>query len=70
MFLDEAGGPLAEQLGGIESFVSGGDLLSFPQVQRTAGQVQRINVTTADVAVIILAACQVAWSRGQDSSHI
>lgn len=63
MFLNEAGGPLAEQLGGVESFVFGGDLLSFPQVQPTVGQVQRIDVITADMAVIILAACQVAWSR-------
>lgn len=62
MFLNDAGGPLAEQLSGIDSFVSRGNSLSFPQVQRTASQVQRRDVSTADVSVIILAARQVAWS--------
>lgn len=55
-------GPLAEQLSGIGSFVSGGDLFSVPQVQRTASQVQSGDLCAADVSEVILAACQVAWS--------
>lgn len=60
LFFDDADGSLAEQLSGVDSFVHGGDFFSFPQVQRTASQVQSRDGTTADVSVVILAARQVA----------
>lgn len=72
VFFNDACGPLAEQLGGIFSFVSRGNSLSVPQVQRTASQVESSDGRTADVSVVILTACQVAWStqwaKGKNSS--
>lgn len=60
MVFNDADGSLAEQLSGISAFVARGNSFSFPQVQRTASQVQSRNGITADVTIIILAARQVA----------
>lgn len=62
VFFNNARGLLAEQLSGILSFVSRGNSLSVPQVQRTASQVETLDGITAEVSVIVLTACQVAWS--------
>lgn len=62
VFFDDAGGSQAEQLSGIVSFVSRGDLFSVPQVQCTATQVQTSNPRTADMSEVILATCEVTWS--------
>lgn len=61
VILDDADGFLAEQLSGINSFISSGNLLPVPQVQRTAGQVQRRDVVAALMREVVLTSCQVTW---------
>lgn len=60
VFFDDVDGFLAEQLGGIGSFVRGGDLLAVPQVQRTASHVQGSDFKAAGMTVVVLTAQQVA----------
>jgi len=61
VFFNNSGCPLAEHLSGINSLVSRGDLLSVPQVQRTASHVQSRDASAGDMSEVILAARQVAW---------
>lgn len=56
---NDADGPLAQQLSGIDPFVSCGDLFPISKVQRTAAQVQRGALITAEVSEVILTTCQV-----------
>lgn len=57
--LNDADGPLAQQLSGIDPFVSCGDVFPISKVQRTAAQVQRAALITAGVSEVILTTCQV-----------
>lgn len=57
--LNDADGPLAQQLSGIDPFVSCGDVFPISKVQRTAAQVQRAALITAEVSEVILTTCQV-----------
>lgn len=68
MFGDDPDGPLAEQLGGINAFVSRCGRFILPQVQSAAARVEGSDGATADVSVVVLAACQVAWRTNQKAA--
>lgn len=63
LLLYDAGGSLSEELSGVGAVITLGNLLSIPQIQRTAGYIQGSDKAAPLMSIVILRTCEVACQK-------